>query len=227
MKLVFLGTSGYHPTERRHTSCLLLPECGVVLDAGTGVFRLGRFLETETADIFLTHAHLDHSVGLTYLFSVLAEHPLERLTIHGEADKLQGIREHLFSKLLFPVIPPWEFRALDTSPDGRSIELPLSGRLTLLPLERLGSSARVAASGRTRLPSARTWTAPARVLRDEHGIQPQGIDPARREAARDCTTTAPERRHRRLQPAHGRALQSERPQAPFAAVPSRRASGTA
>jgi ribonuclease BN (tRNA processing enzyme) len=140
MKLVFLGTSGYHPTERRHTSCLLLPECGVVLDAGTGVFRLGRFLETETADIFLTHAHLDHSVGLTYLFSVLAEHPLERLTIHGEADKLQGIRDHLFAERLFPVSPPWEFRPLDASSAQCSVDLPLGGRLTPLPLEHPGKA---------------------------------------------------------------------------------------
>jgi ribonuclease Z len=140
MKLVFLGTSGYHPTERRHTSCLLLPECGVVLDAGTGVFRLGRFLETETADIFLTHAHLDHSVGLTYLFSVLAEHPLKRLTIHAAADKLRVIREHLFAELLFPVSPPWEFRALDASSPQRAVDIPLGGRLTPLPLDHPGKA---------------------------------------------------------------------------------------
>src|SRR5512133_1392408 len=113
MKLLFLGTSGYHPTERRQTSCLLLPECGIVLDAGTGAFRLGRYLQTAEVDLFLTHAHLDHSAGLTFLFSVLMEHPLERLTIHGEAAKLQGIKEHLFSESLFPVSPPWEFRILE------------------------------------------------------------------------------------------------------------------
>jgi ribonuclease BN (tRNA processing enzyme) len=115
MKLLFLGTSGYHPTERRQTACLLLPECGIVFDAGTGAFRLPRYLQTEEVDLFLTHAHLDHSAGLTYLFSVLAEHPLKRLTIHGEADKLQGIKTHLFSECLFPVTPPWEFRTLDVS----------------------------------------------------------------------------------------------------------------
>jgi ribonuclease Z len=161
MKLLFLGTSGYHPTERRHTSCLLLPECGIVLDAGTGVFRLGKFLQTDTADIFLTHAHLDHSVGLTYLFSVLAEHPLKRLTIHGDAEKLRGIEEHLFSDLLFPVRPPWEFRALEEpcrtdfqsvrrtrqvenlsyeGTSGRVVTLPGGGRLTPFPLRHPGDT---------------------------------------------------------------------------------------
>ena len=108
MKLVFLGTSGYHPTERRQTSCLLLPEFGVALDAGTGAFRLGRYLVTSELDIFLTHAHLDHSAGLTYLFSVLREHPLARLTIHGDAEKLRDIETHLFADAIFPVKPPWE-----------------------------------------------------------------------------------------------------------------------
>jgi ribonuclease Z len=161
MKLLFLGTSGYHPTERRHTSCLLLPECGIVLDAGTGIFRLGKFLQTDTADIFLTHAHLDHSVGLTYLFSMLAEHPLNRLTIHGDAKKLQGIETHLFSDLLFPVRPPWEFRALEEqcktdfqsvrtarqvgnlsyqAASERGVNLPGGGRLTSFLLQHPGDT---------------------------------------------------------------------------------------
>jgi ribonuclease BN (tRNA processing enzyme) len=143
MKLLFLGTSGYHPSERRQTSCLLLPECGIVLDAGTGAFRLGRHLRTSETDIYLTHSHLDHSAGLTYLFSVLKEHPLARLTIHGEAEKLKGIVEHLFSEPLFPVKPPWEFRAFEKRRGSNSHDvrnLPLGGQLTYFPLLHPGGS---------------------------------------------------------------------------------------
>ena len=50
MKLVFLGTAGYHPSETRHTSCLMLPEVGVVLDAGSGMFRVRDLLATKTLD---------------------------------------------------------------------------------------------------------------------------------------------------------------------------------
>ena len=57
---LFLGTAGYHPSETRHTSCLMLPEVGVVLDAGSGMFRVRDLLTTKTLDIFLSHAHLDH-----------------------------------------------------------------------------------------------------------------------------------------------------------------------
>src|SRR3974377_1777536 len=97
MKLILLGTTGYHPNPRRHTPCLLLPECGVMLDAGTAMFRAAKLLQTATLDIFLTHAHLDHVIGLTYLFDVMYEHPLEQVTVHGAADKLAAIDRHLFA----------------------------------------------------------------------------------------------------------------------------------
>ena len=35
MKLVLLGTTGYHPSDRSHTLCMVIPECGIMLDAGT------------------------------------------------------------------------------------------------------------------------------------------------------------------------------------------------
>jgi ribonuclease Z len=112
MKLIFLGTSGYHPSDRRHTPCIILPSCGVVLDAGTGMYRLGRYLKTDEVDIFLTHAHLDHVVGLSYLFSVLWEHPLRRVTVHGRPEKLYAVEKHLFYRDL-SVRPPFEMDALD------------------------------------------------------------------------------------------------------------------
>ena len=71
MKLVLLGTGGYYPTPHRQTACVMLPEIGVVLDAGTGMYRLGDYLQTDRLDIFLTHAHLDHVAGLTYLINIL------------------------------------------------------------------------------------------------------------------------------------------------------------
>ncbi len=135
MKLILLGTTGYHPNDRRHTPCLMIPECGIMLDAGTAMYRAGRYLQTPRLDIFLTHAHLDHVVGLTYLFSILREHPLEQVVVHGAADKLEAIDRHVFAELLFPKKPPYESRALTGE-----VPLPRGGRLTHFPLEHRGGS---------------------------------------------------------------------------------------
>jgi ribonuclease Z len=112
MKLVLLGTGGYFPTTRRHTACFLLPEVGVVLDAGSGMCRLGDYLATDRLDVFLTHAHLDHVAGLTYLINAVPRDVLNRTTVHGDAAKLAAVCEHLFATPIFPVQPPFRFEPL-------------------------------------------------------------------------------------------------------------------
>lgn len=135
MHLRLLGTTGYHPTDRRQTACLMLPEIGVVLDAGTGMYRVGRLLKTNTLDIFLTHSHLDHIIGLTYLFSVLAGHQHVAVRVHGQAEKLEAIAEHLFAPPIFPAMPP-----LTWQPLGEHVPLQNNGRLSWFPLNHPGGS---------------------------------------------------------------------------------------
>ena len=135
MKLVLLGTGGYFPTSRRHTACLMLPEIGVVLDAGTGMCRIGNHLQTDRLDIFLTHAHLDHVAGLTYLVNLVPPDVLARTTVHGEAAKLAAVREHLFAEAIFPVAPPFHFAPLTGA-----CPLPAGGKLEHFPLVHPGGS---------------------------------------------------------------------------------------
>jgi ribonuclease BN (tRNA processing enzyme) len=135
MKLILLGTAGYHPNDHRQTACLMLPEVGVILDAGTAMYRSRRFLSTPTLDVFLTHAHLDHVIGITYLIDILRDKNVKRVTVHAEADKLAAIEEHLLAPALFPIRPPCEFQVL-----APQVRLPQGGQLTHFALEHPGGA---------------------------------------------------------------------------------------
>jgi ribonuclease BN (tRNA processing enzyme) len=135
MKLVLLGTTGYHPNDHRHTACMMLPESGVVLDAGTAMFRVRDYLATDTLDIFLTHSHLDHVVGLSFLFDVLVDRQVDHVTVHAQREKIAAIQNHLFAPELFPARVPAEFRAIV-----EKVHLPDGGVVTHFPLEHPGGA---------------------------------------------------------------------------------------
>lgn len=138
MRIELLGTGGYHPTEDRHTACVLLPELGLVLDAGTGAFRLHErmtALDTPRLDIILTHAHLDHIAGLTYLFDLRREgNPIETI-VHARCETLRVVREHLLAKEVFPIQPVTRFEEL-----GDGLALRRDAKLVTFPLDHPGGS---------------------------------------------------------------------------------------
>jgi ribonuclease Z len=131
MRIQFLGTGGYHPNERRHTACLLLPEIGLVFDGGTGFFRLAERLETSDVQVFLSHAHLDHIVGLTYFLVPMMSGQVRRARVYANHKTLAAVHTHLFSQPTFPVLPGYEFFALE-----ELAEIPLNdgGQLHWHPL---------------------------------------------------------------------------------------------
>ena len=135
MRLVFLGTGGYHPTENRHTACLFVPEAGLVFDAGTGLFRVFPRLMTRELDIFVTHSHLDHIMGLPGCHVPLKLGHLDKVRVHGTAQSLEAIKQHLFALPLFPVKTLLEYHQL-----GDSVSVGNAGELTYSPLEHPGGS---------------------------------------------------------------------------------------
>jgi ribonuclease BN (tRNA processing enzyme) len=111
----------------------MLPEVGVVLDAGTGISRLPEYRQTDRLDIFLTHGHLDHIAGLTYLINLVPREMLARIVVHAEAAKIAAVREHLFADAIFPLPPPFRFEPLDGP-----CQLPGGGKLTYFSLKHPG-----------------------------------------------------------------------------------------
>jgi len=135
MRVEFLGTGGYHPTERRHTACIMLPEVGVLLDAGTSFFRVPARLRTRDLQIFLSHAHLDHICGLTYLLPSLLKGDVQTARVYGTASTLAAVETHLLDESLFPIRPGYEFIEL-----ADEIVVPGEGVLTHVPLNHPGGS---------------------------------------------------------------------------------------
>lgn len=133
MNVVLLGSGGYHPSDHRQTACVMIPQAGIILDAGTGLYRARRWIQTEYLDILLTHAHLDHVVGLTYLFDVVYGLPITEVRVHAEPDKLRVIEEHLWHPILFPARPPCVLVPL-----ADPIDLPGGARVVHFPLRHPG-----------------------------------------------------------------------------------------
>lgn len=135
MRLVLLGTTGYHPNDRRHTASFMFPESGVILDAGTGIYRARDYFASPTLDIFLTHCHLDHVFGLTVLFDLLWKTDFEHVNVHAKADWIETLNTHLFAKPIFPVRPPFDWKIL--TPKFETLD---GGKITHFPLKHPGGS---------------------------------------------------------------------------------------
>jgi ribonuclease BN (tRNA processing enzyme) len=84
MRLVPLGVNGYIPSYGRQSMAFLVltEEAAILLDAGTGVARLleepiRELLEGyRSLDVVLSHYHLDHVVGLSFLPGVWPARPV-------------------------------------------------------------------------------------------------------------------------------------------------------
>ena len=141
MKLILLGTGGLIPTDRCQTACYLLPEVGILLDAGTGSYRTCEYLQTPEIDVYLTHAHGDHTSGLTYLFaSSLADQirqaaeKVDETTIGGLVTKanqfLHSARVHASQSTIHTLSPKYEDFQINWQLIRARQPLPQGGMLT-------------------------------------------------------------------------------------------------
>jgi ribonuclease Z len=111
LDVVFLGTSGSAPTAQRATSATLVRRGGdrLLIDCGEGTQR--QLLRSDVGlidleEVFLTHFHADHYLGLPGMLKTFALRGREApLTLYGPA----GLRELLvtlrrvFGKLTYPL----------------------------------------------------------------------------------------------------------------------------
>ena len=85
--LHLLGTGGYYPSSFRETSSYMINTGKEILlfDCGSGLRKLPDIFNQQKIDsdipihVFLSHYHLDHSIGLTWLPSILSSN---EITVH-------------------------------------------------------------------------------------------------------------------------------------------------
>lgn len=107
MNIELLGTGGYFANARRQTACLVLPDEGIVFDAGSALFRLPARVICEHIQIFLTHPHLDHIAGLPVLLVPILNRQFASVTVHANRFTLDAVTQHLFAEAVFPVPVPF------------------------------------------------------------------------------------------------------------------------
>jgi ribonuclease Z len=121
LDLVFLGTSGSMPTSFRGAPALLLRRGGerLLFDCGEGTQRQLLSSSVGLADlreVFLTHYHADHYLGLPGMLKTFALRGREEpITIHGPAGLtgLFGDLRRIFGKLTY------EYSLVELSPGER------------------------------------------------------------------------------------------------------------
>jgi ribonuclease BN (tRNA processing enzyme) len=126
MKLTILGCSGGIGSGR-HTTCFRVDD-DVLIDAGSGVTTLDFEQLLKIDHVFLTHAHLDHVLGLPLLLDSVGDLRRAPLIVHALPEVLGVLGDHLFNWKLWP-----DFRRIPSpeAPWLRFEPLPLGGALTL------------------------------------------------------------------------------------------------
>ncbi len=104
MDLTVLGSGGWISTPSRQTAAFLVRQSNVaiVLDAGTGLQRLRLDPELSAGirrlDIVLSHFHLDHVVGLSYVSGV----DIEEIAVWGPGAVLGRSTADVLQAMLSP-----------------------------------------------------------------------------------------------------------------------------
>lgn len=113
MQIRVLGCSG-GIGEGLDTTCLLVDE-KILIDAGTGIGGLPLSSLRKIRHVFVTHSHLDHIAGIPLLVDTIFDALDEPLTVHGRAETIAALRDHVFNNVIWPdfsAIPDRERPAL-------------------------------------------------------------------------------------------------------------------
>jgi cAMP phosphodiesterase len=100
MKIRVLGASGSKLPGFGLASFLL--DKTILIDTGAAASRLSFEEQKKIETVFLSHLHIDHSLGLLLMADNLAGCTKKPITIASLPEVLQGLRHHLFNNQVWP-----------------------------------------------------------------------------------------------------------------------------
>lgn len=100
MRVRVLGCSGGIGGGRHTTSFLVDDDC--LIDAGSGVMRLGLDELARIHHVFVTHSHLDHILSLPLMLDSVPGPRDTPVTLYATPETLAILHGHLFNWLLWP-----------------------------------------------------------------------------------------------------------------------------
>src|ERR1700745_3504304 len=118
LSVFFAGTAGSIPTARRGLPAVLVRRGGdrILFDCGEGTQRqlVQSFGLTDLTEVFLTHFHADHWLGLPGLLKTFDLRGRERaLAVHGPP----GLRELLTAAMRLAGRVHYDLKVLELTPD--------------------------------------------------------------------------------------------------------------
>jgi cAMP phosphodiesterase len=136
MKISVLGCSGGIGGACR-TTCLLVDD-DILIDAGTGIVDISFQALANIDHIFVTHAHLDHILGIPLIADVVDGRREKPITIYALEETITHLRQYIFNWHIWPdfsILPTAEAPIIQFEAVKIGQKINLKGRqITVLPV---------------------------------------------------------------------------------------------
>ncbi len=104
MEIKILGCSGGRTPDHELTSYLI--DDSLLIDTGSAASTMSLELQENLNNIFITHAHLDHIIGIAHIYDNTRNLRVHPLHVYGTEPVLRNIREHLLVPSIMPNYNP-------------------------------------------------------------------------------------------------------------------------
>lgn len=100
MKIEILGCSGGIGQGLKTTTFLI--DDSLLVDAGTGIELLTMERMLAIRDVVITHAHIDHIIGLPLMLATIYDQHQEPIHIHALPEVIEALENHIFNWTIWP-----------------------------------------------------------------------------------------------------------------------------